>query len=262
MAAAASPWDLAGRTCLVTGGTSGLGRALALGLADAGARVTVASSNPDKVRAAAEELGPDHAGVTLDVTDEEGVRRVVREVAERDGRLDAVVNAAGVTQRVAFEDTELADWERVVRVHLTGSFLVCREAGRVMLAQDPRPSGERGSLLLFASIQSFLPFEGTVAYAAAKTGVAGLARSLANDWSGRGVRVNALAPGVFPTELNRALIEGTERGERILAHTPMGRFGEHHELVGAALYLLGDGASFTTGVVLPVDGGFLARGVG
>jgi NAD(P)-dependent dehydrogenase (short-subunit alcohol dehydrogenase family) len=100
-----------------------------------------------------------------------------------------------------------------------------------------------------------------VAYAASKAGVAQLARSLANDWSERGVRVNALAPGVFPTNLNRALIKGTERGDRILAHTPMARFGRREELAGAALYLLSDAASFTTGVVLPVDGGFLARGV-
>ena len=258
----AASFDLTGRSCLVTGGTSGLGRALALGLASAGARLTVASSNPAKVRAMAEELGPDHAAVRLDVTDEEGVRGAVAEAARRHGRLDAVVHAAGTTRHSPPEDTSLAEWEEVVRVNLTGTFLVCREAARVMLAQEPRATGERGSLLLFASIQSFLPFEGTVAYAASKTAVAGLTRSLANDWSDRGVRVNALAPGVFPTDLNRALIEGTTRGEHILLHTPMARFGRHEELVGAALYLLSDAASFTTGVVLPVDGGFLARGVG
>jgi NAD(P)-dependent dehydrogenase (short-subunit alcohol dehydrogenase family) len=259
---AAGSFDLTGRSCLVTGGTSGLGRALALGLAAAGARLTVASSNPDKVRAMAEELGPDHVGVQLDVTDEQGVREVVEEAAARHGRLDVVVHAAGTTKRAAPEETSLEDWEEVVRVNLTGSFLVCREAARAMLAQEPRPTGERGNILLFASIQSFLPFEGTVAYAASKTAVAGLTRSLANDWSERGVRVNALAPGVFPTDLNRALIEGTTRGDHILLHTPMARFGAHEELVGAALYLVSDAASFTTGVVLAVDGGFLARGVG
>jgi NAD(P)-dependent dehydrogenase (short-subunit alcohol dehydrogenase family) len=259
---AAAPFDLTGRTCLVTGGTSGLGRAMALGLAAAGATVAVASSNPDKVRAMAEELGLGHEGLRLDVVDEASVRRGVADVAERHGRLDAVLHAAGATHRAPPEETTLAQWEEVVRVNLTGSFLVCREAGRVMLAQEPRPTGERGALLLVASIQSFMPFEGTVAYAASKAAVAQLARSLANDWSERGVRVNALAPGVFPTDLNRALIEGTRRGEHILLHTPMGRFGRHEEIVGAALYLLSDAASYTTGAVLPVDGGFLARGVG
>jgi NAD(P)-dependent dehydrogenase (short-subunit alcohol dehydrogenase family) len=253
---------LAGRSCLVTGGTSGIGRAMALGLADAGATVTVASSSADKVRAAAEELGPPHAGVRLDVTDEESVRACVEATASRHGRLDAVLHAAGATHRAPLEDTSLEEWERIVRINLTGAFLVCREAGRVMLAQEPRgPAGERGALLLVASIQSFLAFEGTVAYAASKAGVAQLTRSLANDWSERGVRVNALAPGVFPTDLNRSLIEGTVRGERVLEHTPMARFGRHEELVGATLYLLGHGASFTSGTVLPVDGGFLARGV-
>ena len=253
---------LSGRSVLVTGGTSGIGRAMALGLARAGATVTVASSSAEKVRSAAEELGPPHCGVRLDVADEESVRACVEAAASRYGRLDGVLHAAGRTHRAPLEETSLADWEGVVRVNLTGTFLVCREAGRVMLFQEPLgPGGERGALLLVASIQSFLAFEGTVAYAASKAAVAQLTRSLANDWSERGVRVNALAPGVFPTDLNRALIEGTVRGERVLEHTPMARYGKHEELVGAAAYLLGAGAGFTTGAVLPVDGGFLARGV-
>lgn len=254
--------DLSGRVCLVTGGTSGLGQAIATGLAEAGATLVVGSSNPAKVEDAAARLGPGHSGVQLDVGDEQSVRDAVAGVVEQHGRIDGLVCAAGITHRAPPAETSLEDWERILRVNLTGTFLACREAGARMLAQEPQPSGDRGSIVTIASIQSFLAFEGTVAYAASKAAVAQLTRSLANDWSKHGVRVNSIAPGVFPTDLNRPLIEGTPRGEQALNHTPMGRFGRPEELVGAAVYLLSDAASYTTGAVLPVDGGFIAHGVG
>ena len=254
-------FDLSGRVCLVTGGTSGIGRELALGLAGAGARVTVGSTNPDKVAAAAAELGEGHTGVRLDVGDEASVRAAVDEVVGEHGRLDAVVNAAGTTHRAPSTEVSLEDWERVIRVNLTGTFLTCREAGRAMVAQEPRENGERGCIVNIASIGTFVALPDTAAYVSSKAGVGGLTRLLANDWAKEGVRVNAIAPGVFPTDLNRALIQGTPRGEELLFRTPMRRFGRLEELVGAAIYLCSDAASFTTGHILAVDGGFLARGV-
>ena len=257
-----SEFGLKGRTCLITGGTSGIGRSIAFGLARTGAAVTVGSTDHEKVERMAEELGKGHSGLRLDVTDEESVKSAVREVVRERGRIDVLVNAAGITQRVPSLEMDLEDWERIMRVNLTGTFLGCREAGKVMKDQEPRENGERGCILNIASLTSFVAFEGVAAYGCSKAGVMHLTKSLANDWASHGIRVNAVAPGVFPTELNARLIEGTPRGEWILGHTPLGRFGKAEELVGAAIYLCSDAASFTTGETVAVDGGFLACGVG
>jgi NAD(P)-dependent dehydrogenase (short-subunit alcohol dehydrogenase family) len=257
-----SAFGLKDRVCLVTGGTSGIGRVIASGFAQAGATVTVGSSNPEKVARTAEELGEGHSGLRMDVTDEESIRAAVRKVVEERGRLDVLVNAAGVTQRVPSMEMELEDWERIIRVNLTGTFVACREAGKVMVGQEPRENADRGCILNVASLSSFVAFEGVAAYGCSKAGVMHLTKSLANDWAQHGIRVNAVAPGVFPTDLNARLVEGTPRGEWLLGHTPLGRFGKADELVGAAVYLCGGSASFTTGETLTVDGGFLARGVG
>lgn len=250
------------KVCMITGGTSGLGQAMSLAFADAGATVAVGSTNPEKVASAAREMGEGHSGLELDVSDEESVRAAVKKVTEDHGRLDVLVSAAGINQRVPLVDTTLEDWERVLRVNLTGTFLACREAGRVMLTQEPRENGERGCILNIASIHSFVALAETAAYGASKAAVAHLTKSLANDWSEHGIRANAIAPGVFPTDISRPLIEGTPRGDAIIEHTPMRRFGKTGEIVGAAVYLCSDAASFVTGEVLTVDGGFLARGVG
>ena len=253
--------DISGRVCLVTGGTSGIGRAIALGFAQAGARVVAGSTNPDKVQSIQRELGQEHLGLQLDVADDKSVQRSVEMAVSRFGRLDAVVNAAGVIKRQPSLEMPPAEFERILRVNLTGSFIVAQQAGRVMKEQKPDARGIRGAIVFIASLNSYISLTEVLAYACSKSGVLGLVRGLANEWAPLGIRVNGIAPGVFPTELNRPLIEGTPRGAWLRQHTPLGRFGDADELVGAAVYLISSAASFTTGETVIVDGGFLSKGV-
>ena len=259
-----SPLDISGKVCLVTGGTSGIGRAIALGFAEAGATVVAGSTNPDKVSSIRDELarhGRNHDAVRIDVSDPGSVRDAVEGAARKYGRLDAVVNAAGVIKKQPSLEMPPEEFERIVRINLTGSFIVNQAAGRVMKDQPPNAKGQRGSIVNIASLNSFISLSEVLAYACSKSGVLGLIRGLANEWGQYGIRVNGIAPGVFPTDLNRPLIEGTPRGEWLRKHTPMDRFGDASELVGAAIYLVSDAASYTTGETIVVDGGFLSRGV-
>ena len=256
--------DISGKVCLVTGGTSGIGRAIALGFAEAGATVVAGSTNPDKVASIRDELsryGSNHDAVRLDVSDAAQVRSAIEGAAGKFGRLDAVVNAAGVIKKQPSLEMPPEEFERIVRVNLTGSFIVAQQAGRAMKDQKPDAKGLRGSILFIASLNSYISLSEVLAYASSKSGVLGLVRGLANEWAKLGIRVNGIAPGVFPTDLNRPLIEGTERGKWLRAHTPLDRFGDADELVGAAIYLLSPSASYTTGETIIVDGGFLSRGV-
>lgn len=256
-----SGFDISGKSCFVAGGTSGLGRAIALGFAEAGARVFVGSTNPDKVSAMAKELGHDHGAAVLDVCDPESARAAVASVVGRFGRIDALVSAAGILHRRPAMDIAVEDFERVLRINLTGSFVIAQAAGRAMRDQSADDRGTRGAIVNVASLSSFVSLSEVLPYACSKSGVLALTRGLANEWATHGIRVNAIAPGVFPTELNRPLIDGTERGRWFKSHTPLGRFGEAEELVGAAIYLVSPAASFTTGETIVVDGGYLARGV-
>jgi NAD(P)-dependent dehydrogenase (short-subunit alcohol dehydrogenase family) len=253
--------DITNKVILVTGGTSGIGRAIALGCAAAGARVVAGSTNADKVAAIKKELGSNCDAVQLDVSDAASVRAAVEHTARKFGRIDGMVNAAGVIKRVPSLDMDPADFERIVRVNLVGNFIVAQAVGRVMKDQTPDAQGLRGAIVNIASLNSFISLTEVLAYAASKSGVMGLTRGLANEWAQYGIRVNGIAPGVFPTDLNRPLIEGTPRGAWLKQHTPLGRFGNAEELVGAAIYLLSPSASFTTGETIIVDGGFLAKGV-
>jgi NAD(P)-dependent dehydrogenase (short-subunit alcohol dehydrogenase family) len=256
-----SGFDITDKSCLVVGGTSGIGRAVALALVESGARVVVGSSNPDKVATMKRELPEPHDAVQIQVADETNVRAAIDHVLKKFGRLDAVINAAGILHRAASLDVSLNDFERIVKTNLTGSFLVARESGRVMKGQPPDAQGLRGSIVMVASLTSFVSLNEVISYAASKSGVLGLVRGLANEWANLGIRVNAIAPGVFPTDINRQVIEGTERGARLLGHTPMNRFGRAEELCGAVIYLISPSASFTTGETIVVDGGFLTKGV-
>lgn len=253
--------DISGRVCLVTGGTSGIGRAIALGFAQAGARVVAGSTNSEKVQAIQRDLGSDHLALQLDVSNEQSVQRGVEATVARFGRLDAVVNVAGIIKRQPSLDMPPTEFERILRVNLTGSFIVAQQAGRVMKEQKADGRGIRGAIVFIASLNSYISLTEVLAYACSKSGVLGLVRGLANEWAPLGIRVNGIAPGVFPTDLNRPLIEGTPRGAWLRQHTPLGRFGDADELVGAAVYLISPAASFTTGETIIVDGGFLSKGV-
>jgi NAD(P)-dependent dehydrogenase (short-subunit alcohol dehydrogenase family) len=254
-------FDIFGQVCLVTGGTSGLGRAIARGFAQAGAKVVAGSSSADKVDAMRNELGAGHDALRLDVADEKSVAAAMAHTTRKFGRLDAVVNAAGVIKKEPSLNLSVAEFERIIRINLTGSFIVAQAAARVMKEQKPDVRGHRGSIVFIASLNSFISLSEVLAYASSKSGVLGLVRGLANEWAQLGIRVNAIAPGVFPTDLNRPLIENTPRGDWLKKHTPMGRFGDADELVGAAIYLISPSASYTAGQTLIVDGGFMSRGV-
>jgi NAD(P)-dependent dehydrogenase (short-subunit alcohol dehydrogenase family) len=256
-----SGFDITGKVCLVSGGTSGIGREIALGFAQAGAKVLAGSTNPDKVAGIRNELGKGHEAVQLDVSDPGSAQRAVDFAVKTFGRLDVLVNAAGVIQKVPSLDMKVEDFERVIRINLIGTFIINQAAGRQMKTQQPNAQGERGCIVNIASLNSYISLSEVLAYAASKSGVLGIIRGLANEWAQHGIRVNGIAPGVFPTDLNRPLIEGTPRGEWLKKHTPLDRFGEARELVGAAIYLSSPAASFTTGETMIVDGGFLSRGV-
>jgi NAD(P)-dependent dehydrogenase (short-subunit alcohol dehydrogenase family) len=252
------PLDLGGRTAVVIGGASGIGRAIANGFALAGADVVPSSRRPDMVAAAADEIesrGRRTLRVTVDVTDAESIRQLLRSCVDEFGGVDILVNSAGTTKKVATLEMDIADWSRIIDVNLTGTMLSCLVFGEHMLERG------WGRIINIASIASYVGLYQVAAYGASKAGVVGLTKTLAVEWAPRGVCVNAIAPGVFPTDLNRHLLEGTERGKELILRTPMRRFGSVDELVGAAVFLASEAASFVTGEVIAVDGGLLASGV-
>lgn len=249
---------LAGKSAVVIGGTSGIGLALARGLADAGADVAPISRREDQVDAAAKEVesrGRKAARVTADVADRKSLETALRDTIARLGKVDILVNCAGITKRTPTLDVSDDEWGSIIATNLTGTWRACQVFGRHML--------ERGSgrIINIASLASFVGLFEVAAYTASKAGVAGLTRALAVEWGGRGVNVNAIAPGVYRTALNEKLLDGTERGKEFLLRTPMKRFGKVEELAGACVFLASDAASFVNGEVLAVDGGFLASGV-
>jgi len=253
---AASP--LSGRVAVVMGGTSGIGLTLARGLAEAGAEVAAMSRRPEHVEAAAAEiaaLGRKSIAVTVDVGDRASLERALQQTVDRLGRVDILVNCAGITKRTPTVDVSDAEWASIIDTNLTGSWRACQVFGRHML--------ERGSgrIVNIGSLSSFVGLFEVAAYTASKAGVAGLTRALAVEWGPHGINVNAIAPGVFRTALNSALLDGTERGREFLLRTPLHRFGRLEELVGACVFLSSDASSFVNGEVLAVDGGFLASGV-
>jgi NAD(P)-dependent dehydrogenase (short-subunit alcohol dehydrogenase family) len=249
--------ELNGRLAVVIGGTSGIGRAIACGLAEAGADVVATGRRGELVDAVAREVearGRRALRITSDVTDAASLERL-REACERLGPVDILVNSAGITERAATLDLSEAAWQSILETNLTGTLRTCRLFGRGMLERG------YGRIINIASLTSLLGFHEVAAYAASKAGVASLTRSLAVEWGDRGVCVNALVPGVFRTPLNEGLLDGTERGRELLLRTPQRRFGRPEELVGAAIFLASESASFVTGHLLAVDGGFLASGV-
>lgn len=253
-----SKLELNGKVAVVIGGTSGIGRAIAHGFAHAGADVIATSRREEQVDAAAreiEELGRRSLRVPSDVSDRASLERVLAEAIGAFGKVDILVNSAGRTKRAPTVDFLEADWNDIIDTNLTGTLRACQVFGRHMLER------KSGSIINIASLSTFVALYEVAAYSASKAAVGSLTKSLALEWSNRGVRVNAIAPGVFRTALNHKLLDETERGREFLLRTPMRRFGNVDELAGAAIFLASDAASFVTGEILVVDGGFLASGV-
>jgi NAD(P)-dependent dehydrogenase (short-subunit alcohol dehydrogenase family) len=250
--------DLNSRTAVVIGGTSGIGLTLAKALAAAGANVVPSGRRRELVESVAadiREMGRGSLALPCDVGDRSSLQALLEAACAEFGKVDILVNCAGITQRAPILDLSESDWNAILATNLNGTLRACQIFGRHMIERH------YGRIINLASLTSFMAMFEVAAYAASKAAVASLTKSLAIEWARHGVCVNALVPGVFRTNLNAALLDGTPRGQELLMRTPAGRFGELDELAGATVFLASDAASFVTGHLLVVDGGFLASGV-
>jgi NAD(P)-dependent dehydrogenase (short-subunit alcohol dehydrogenase family) len=251
-------FDLTGRTAVVLGGTTGIGRALVDGLVQAGADVVASARRQPEVEATAaaiEAAGKKTLRQTCDVGDKATIQKLHDEVLKAFGKVDILINCAGRTKRTPSLEVSEEEFSGIVDTNLTGTLRACQVFGRSMIERG------YGRIVNIASLSSFVALYEVAAYAASKAAVASLTKSLAIEWAKHGVNVNAIAPGVFRTALNQKLLDETQRGQEFKLRTPMGRFGKVEELAGAALFLSSEAASFVTGEILVVDGGFLASGV-
>jgi len=250
----AGAFDLGGTAAIVTGANTGIGQAVALALAGAGADVALAGrSRADETADQVRALGRRAVLIEADLGSVEPVRRIVDEALAAFGRLDILVNNAGIIRRADAVDYEEADWDAVIDTDLKSLFFLCQAAGRHMIGQG------RGKIVNIASLLSFQGGIRVPAYAAAKSGVAGITRALANEWAGKGVNVNAIAPGYIATNNTAALQADETRNRQILERIPAGRWGDPRDIAGAAVFLASSAADYVNGHVLAVDGGWLGR---
>ena len=251
-------FDLNGRTAVVVGGTTGIGRAISLGLADAGADVIASSRRQEQVDKASSEIeakGKKTLRLTSDVCDRASLIQLRDETVKQFGKVDILFNCAGIIKRAPTLDFPEETWNQILDTNLTGTLRSCQVFGEHMLARG------YGRIINIASLTTFIALYEVAAYGASKAAVSALTKSLAVEWSRHGVLVNAIAPGIVRTALNENLLDNTERGRELKMRTPMGRWGKTEELVGAAVYLASEASSFVTGEIMVVDGGFLASGV-
>lgn len=252
-------FSLRGRTAVVLGGTSGIGQAIARGYRSAGADVIASSRDQNKVNAMADEFessGGRTLRLTSDINDRASLQQLCDRTVEAMGRVDVLVVTSGMIKKAPSLDLTDADFDAVIEANLNGSFKANQIFGRQMISQ-----GGGGSIINTCSMTTFVTFNQVTPYAASKAGVGMLTKQLAVEWAPDNVRVNAIAPGVFRTPLNTAALDIPERAASIIAHTPMGRFGQVDELVGTAILLAAPAGAFITGQIIAVDGGFLAKGI-